>query len=315
MNSAERRMNLLLLLQSRRKDLTADTLASYFGVSRRTIFRDLRMLSEMEVPVTFIEGEGYAIPRGYTIPPLMFTPREIAIIMFGLSFVRSQNIPSMISDAKAVELKIQHVLPAELKGIMSALDSKVIVDPYLRFDHRIQSGGDWFQLTSAIAAKNTIRFRYSNSREARRVDPYLLVYYSDHWNIIGFCHDRQAIRNFRVSDMLDLAILPVHFQNDGDPIPVMDLIYRSSDNSYLIDITIDNAALSEFKRSVPARIETSTDLNAMVRCTFQFDKLDYINNWLMRFSNSITVNGPTELIYLRNSVLKEMLKSATSEIH
>jgi predicted DNA-binding transcriptional regulator YafY len=302
-------MNLLLMLQSKRSDLTVDSLAEYFEVSRRTIFRDLRMLTDMEVPVTYIEGEGYAIPRGYNIPPLMFTTREIAIIMFGLSFVKSQPNSSMIGDAKSVELKIQNVVPSEMKSIMTALDQKVIVDPYLRYDLEDYSGGDWFQITSAIATQNTIRFKYAGKTTFRRVDPYILVYYSNHWNVIGYCHDRMDIRNFKIEALSDLSVLPVKFNDSGIQKSAAELIYRESEDAYLIDITVDNSVWSEFRKSVPVKLSSAVEASDSYRCQFRFENLEYLNIWLMRFAGGITVHSPKELKLLRTNLLKTMIEA------
>jgi len=47
-------MKLILMLQESNRRLTVDELAEEFGVSRRTIFRDFNVLSEINVPVTGI---------------------------------------------------------------------------------------------------------------------------------------------------------------------------------------------------------------------------------------------------------------------
>jgi len=73
MKANERRLNLLLLLQSN-QNWNVDQLADHFGVSRRTIFRDLKTFSEIDVPVTWDKDNGYGMMKGYTIPPIMFNP-------------------------------------------------------------------------------------------------------------------------------------------------------------------------------------------------------------------------------------------------
>src|SRR5690554_4571135 len=132
LKSAERRMKLILMLQENRSDLTVDKLADSFGVSRRTIFRDLNALSELNVPVTWERYSGYGVMPGYKMPPLMFTSRELATIMVGLNFVKSQIDRTLVEDARGVELKIRHAMPEELKSFMESLSGRTIVDPYLK---------------------------------------------------------------------------------------------------------------------------------------------------------------------------------------
>ncbi|WP_243665235.1 helix-turn-helix transcriptional regulator [Rhodothermus marinus] len=97
-NRTERLFALILLLQTR-PGLTARQLAEHFGVSRRTIFRDLRALSEANVPLTYAEGGGYEILEGYQLPPLMFTAREAATLLIGTAFMKRQPDASLRADA------------------------------------------------------------------------------------------------------------------------------------------------------------------------------------------------------------------------
>ena len=53
MNSAERRLKLILLLQRPGGKKTVQELADIFGVSRRTIFRDFNALSEI-ISISFL---------------------------------------------------------------------------------------------------------------------------------------------------------------------------------------------------------------------------------------------------------------------
>ena len=57
LNRTERLFATILLLQNR-PNYTSRDLAEHFGVSRRTVFRDLRALSESGVPLTYAEGGG-----------------------------------------------------------------------------------------------------------------------------------------------------------------------------------------------------------------------------------------------------------------
>src|SRR5690625_5694639 len=119
LKSSERRMKLILLLQESKRRLTVDEIAREFGVSRRTVFRDFNVLSELNVPVTWDEQSGYGIMEGYKVPPLMFTAREIATIMVGLNFVRSQVDQTLIEIGIWVELKIKYVLSDELHKLVN----------------------------------------------------------------------------------------------------------------------------------------------------------------------------------------------------
>jgi predicted DNA-binding transcriptional regulator YafY len=70
-------------LRGRRTGVTAETLAERFGVTMRTIYRDLDALRDAALPVQADRGRGggYALDRSYTLPPVNFTAREAALLV------------------------------------------------------------------------------------------------------------------------------------------------------------------------------------------------------------------------------------------
>lgn len=315
MNSAERRLKLLLLLQSNRK-LTVNDIADNFGISRRTVFRDMRSLQEMEVPVTHEQDAGYGLMKGYNVPPLMFTPKQMAIIMVGLSFVKTQVDETMIEDAREVEMKIQSVVPAHLKNFINELESKAIVDPYYKPDVTPMRGGNWFVICNAMTEKNTIRFSYFDKKKIkskdRVVDPYLLVHYGDHWNVLGFDHVRKDIRNFILDRMSDVLI-----QNETfvpQEIRPEDLIYRLGEKTFSADLLINRDSLNVIKSKLPALITEENDYDEnQVRIRFRFDNLDFLNRWLLQFPDDVKILGPKKLIKRRKTLLHRMLGEIESD--
>lgn len=312
MKSSDRKMKLLLMLQSKKK-LSVNDLAKYFDVSRRTIFRDLRSLQEINVPVTWDKYSGYGIMKGYTIPPLMFTAKQLATIMMGLSFVKSQIDESLVEDAKDVELKIRSVLPGELKDFMENLSDKTIADPF--FINRVNKkrGGDWFTIYSAISQKKSIEFSYTDQSEnkitSRTIDPLLMVYYTDHWNVIGFCHTRLKPRNFLLNRMSEIAISDTKPIAPGEYDPVS-LLYHSKEDATEIIISVDNKYAESFASSIPAIIKEKEVKNSKAIFYFDFDNLDYINEWLLRFGSHIEVLSPDNLVQRRKELLNKMIVSS-----
>jgi predicted DNA-binding transcriptional regulator YafY len=70
-------------LRARRTGVTAEGLAERFGVTVRTIYRDLDALRDAALPVRADRGRGggYALDRNYTLPPVNFTAREAALLV------------------------------------------------------------------------------------------------------------------------------------------------------------------------------------------------------------------------------------------
>ncbi len=306
-------MKLILMLQDSKKKLTVDELADTFGVSRRTIFRDFKVLSKINVPVTWDKYSGYGVMDGYKVPPLMFNSQELATIMVGLNFVKSQVDKQLVDDARGVELKIKNVLPTELKNFMSSLDNRTIVDPFLHFGHEKKEGGNWYLVSSAISQKKTLEFTYRSKSDGsvtdREVDPYLLVFYKDHWNVIGFSHKRDAIRNFVLDRMSDVRITEKKFEEKGE-IDAEALIYRSNESGQKVEVLLDKKAERAFRANLATKIFKEKEVSAKkIKVSFNFENLDYLNEWLLQFGDKVKVLSPKKLVDMRVDLLNKMMTS------
>jgi predicted DNA-binding transcriptional regulator YafY len=70
-------------LRARRTGVTAQELADRFGVTLRTIYRDLEALQDAGMPIKADRGRGggYALDKTYQLPPINFTAREAALLV------------------------------------------------------------------------------------------------------------------------------------------------------------------------------------------------------------------------------------------
>ena len=310
MNSSERRLKIMLMLQQPGEKLTVNQLAEKFNVSRRTIFRDFNALQEINVPVTWDKYAGYGMMKGYKIPPLMFTSKELATVMVGLNFVKSQIDNSLAEDAEGVELKIRNVLPVELRDFMNSLSSRTIVDPYQKYGGIKRDGGNWYIISSAISQEKRIEFKYKtvdNKVKIRKVDPYILVFFDDHWNMIGKSHLRGDNRNFRLERMSEVKILEEKITKN-EKIDVEGLIFRSNEGEQKIVVILDDTVVNRFKANLPAKIFREKRKNSnKIRVEFFFNNMEFINEWLLQFGSMLTVEEPSELKRKREDLLKKML--------
>jgi predicted DNA-binding transcriptional regulator YafY len=83
MKRTERLFALAEYLRGRRTGVTAEQLAERFGVTVRTMYRDLDSLRDASMPIGAERGRGggYALDRSYSLPPVNFTPREAALLV------------------------------------------------------------------------------------------------------------------------------------------------------------------------------------------------------------------------------------------
>ncbi|HCC52157.1 MAG TPA: transcriptional regulator, partial [Porphyromonadaceae bacterium] len=93
MNRLDRISALLIQLQSR-PIVKASEMAERFGVSLRTIYRDMRTLSEAGVPLCGDSGIGYSLVEGYKLPSLMFTKEE------AMAFLTAEKMIGQLTDTQ-----------------------------------------------------------------------------------------------------------------------------------------------------------------------------------------------------------------------
>lgn len=300
-NRTERLFALVLLLQNR-PNLSSRDLSDHFGVSRRTIFRDLRALTESGVPLTYAEEGGYEILEGYQLPPLMLTAREAATLLMGTEFMKLQSDTSLQADSDAVALKIRSVLPKEIREYVDSLRSKTVLDPYwIHAGHASEADeGRWYRLSEAVARERKVIMEYyveSRGEVTRRtVDPLGLVYYTDHWNLIAYDHLRDEVRNFRLDRIESMHVLSERFEKPQGFDLKMHLEDRGvRPDTMVIRISFSAGVYDRARVGIPARVESEIATEAGTEVTFRFDNMDYVAGWLLRFGVDAVVLEPTGL--------------------
>jgi predicted DNA-binding transcriptional regulator YafY len=101
-------------LRGRRTGVTADQLAERFGVTVRTIYRDLDALRDAALPVQAERGPGggYALDRAYTLPPVNFTPREAAVLVVLGRFATETRLVPFVDTLESALSKVRGALSA-----------------------------------------------------------------------------------------------------------------------------------------------------------------------------------------------------------
>jgi len=166
-------------------------------------------------------------------------------------------------------------------------------------------------ISSAISQNKSIGFTYRSKKDdtpgERKIDPYLIVFFRDHWNVIGFSHKREAVRNFVLDRMSDIHILEEKFVPYGQ-IDTEGLIFRSEERSHKIEVDVYESALRRFEANLPAKIINKYQIKPnLFRIKFIFDNLNFINEWLLQFPREVIIIGPDLLLDKRNKLLDEMM--------
>ena len=209
MNRIDRLFAIHTYLQSR-KYASAESIAEKYGMSVRTVYRDIKALCESGVPVSFEAGRGYFIVQGYFLAPVSFSTEEAGalLLMEGATRVFADK---SIQDLYASALtKIRAVLRASQKDgidtLVRNMGMQLPVCLEANYNHLAT-------LQKSISERLIIEIDYKTKDEqqsTRRVEPIGLQFYAMAWHLMAWCHVRSAYRDFKVSriETVRLTTLP-----------------------------------------------------------------------------------------------------------
>lgn len=195
MRRADRLFLIIHALRGRRTALPARRLAETLNVSLRTVYRGVADLQLSGVPIEGEAGIGYVLRKGADIPPLMFNGDELEALVVGSRFVRAFAGERLSQGAKAALIKIEAVLPPELRARTQR--SRIFAPPRRG---RVETIGMIDRLHEAISRQQVLELDYrdeSNRSSVRAIEPLCLAFWGGAWTLGAWCRLREDFRNFR----------------------------------------------------------------------------------------------------------------------
>jgi predicted DNA-binding transcriptional regulator YafY len=204
---------ILTQLQTKRV-LTSSTLAAKFSVSVRTIYRDMKALEQVGVPIITEEGKGYSLMEGYRIPPVMFTENEANSLITAEQLVLKNRDSSLVKEYTEAVNKIKAVLLYSTKEKANLLSKRIAVSPAIPNTNTsnsltlIQNA-----LTDFKVLKITYQSEHKNEKTERNIEPFALYYnLQESWTVIAYCRLRKDYRMFRLSRISKIEPLDLRFK-------------------------------------------------------------------------------------------------------
>lgn len=309
MNRTDRLLAIVLELQAH-KELRAEDLAATFGVTKRTIYRDVATLSESGVPVVAIPGQGYSLVEGYFLPPLTFSSDEAIMLLLGTDFV-AQNFDAQYRDAaQSAGHKIVAVLPDKLRLEVEYLEESIrFVALNSPFEQETLQ-----QVRRAIIQSRTIRFRYysrprdgtSTAPSLREADPYALIHIGSAWLMLAYCHLRREMRHFRIDRMEDVTVLTKSFIRPPD----FKIERRDERERTTVVRALFDPETARWVRESPSYFQVSQEDHPdglLITLTIQHP--GDILNWLLGWGSHVRVLEPDSLREILAREAEAMLKN------
>jgi predicted DNA-binding transcriptional regulator YafY len=300
MNRIDRLTAILIQLQTRRM-LPAREIARRYGISLRTVYRDIRALEDAGVPVGAEAGKGYFLAEGYHLPPVMFTPDEAGALLLGAKLIEKFSDNSVSQNFAGALDKIKAVLRESDQDYLNQLDDLVTVLSIAPQHQRHFPGNRLISIQTVLAANQVIDIAYhSNSKDElthRSVEPLGLCFYAGNWHLLAYCHLRGQYRDFRVDRIKSLA--PTGEQFDRSRHGDLDQLVRQ----IVLPTDLKPAAL-RFTPHAARMIRDQKYYFGFVRQHEQDDGIameflvpdyGYLAHWLLSFGDQVTVISPPSL--------------------
>ena len=205
--------SILTQLQSK-KLVTAPELANKYGVSVRTIYRDIRSLEASGVPICTEEGRGYSIIEGYTLPPVSFTEKEANALITGFSLISRNKDSSLVESYENAIIKVKSVLRNNEKDKAQLLSERVV---FVKNLSSTTTSNILSSVQLAITALTVVEIKYrslyKNEESLRMIEPQALYHTQDNWILIAWCQLRNDFREFRLDRVLTIKLLSEQFED------------------------------------------------------------------------------------------------------
>ncbi|HNO77993.1 MAG TPA: WYL domain-containing transcriptional regulator [Phycisphaerae bacterium] len=212
-------IKLLQMLQSGRR-YDADGLADGLTVSRRTLFRDLKMLEAAGIPFQYDKkSKQYQINKDYFLPPINLTVGEALALMLLTRRVSTRKFHPEYRQALEAAQKIEAAIPGRIRSHCGAILQNIHVRFWPTSD---VDGIDDVNATlmKALVESRKVLMRYDSFYDGCVIEdvihPYKRIFMNRGWYMIGFSEKEGATRTYKLERIEQLTLGEQLFEPDPD---------------------------------------------------------------------------------------------------
>ncbi len=300
MNRIDRLSAILIQLQSKRM-ISGKEIAERFGISLRTVYRDIRALEDAGVPIGSEVGRGYFLAEGYHLPPVVLSRDEAGALLMGAKLIEKFSDLSVNRHYAMALDKIKAVLDPSQKDHLETLAAHIEVLKSVPATTAGFPNDLLLKIQTLLGQNRLIRIAYTSGYKQentqRIIEPLGLCFYAAHWHLLAYCRLREDYRDFRVDRIESIAALEEKF-NSRRHGNLKNLISR------IVFATDLNPACVRFDHDVTGFIQDQKHyfgfveerpLAHQIEMHFLTASYDYFSRWLLSFTDSVEVVSPEPL--------------------
>jgi len=313
----QRLLRLISLLQSS-SDTSVTDLMSELEVSRRTLFRYLKMLQNAGIPIHYDAELGYRIDQSFFLPPLSLTVSEtLALLHLSKSALVNPTLPHR-SPALSALNKLAATAPQPIRQACEDLMAHVSINHGAQevIDHLETK--HYVTLQQCIDQQQACQIQYQSPVESDMLDcqlhPYALHFASQAWYVLGWTNIHQQVRVFRLSRFISLKPIKMYFSPPKD--------FQAQDYLGKAWQLIPEGKVYPIELEFSAKVATNvsevhwhpTQQHHILddgRCimTFEIDGIREIAWWLCGYADQVFIHKPDQL----RQRVQEMLQAALDQ--
>jgi predicted DNA-binding transcriptional regulator YafY len=292
-----RLLELLIRVQTKPR-FTAAELAEEFGVSRRTMLRDLSALSAMGVPLRSTPGPGggYSLPRGgRRLSPSLTVDEALALIASYEALLRSYPVHPFSTQSLSAVTKLRAALPKDVVAQLDRLRRHVLVGGPVREYEAPLLG----ELLSAALDRAHLKVTYDSIESGiteRVIFPYGLYASQGYWYCA--CFDRRRGTNVPMRADRFLAAEKVEGFDPPQELSVRDWMNTAreafSEQLWVRARVTERGKKSFELTSLFGRITPEED--GVIEVEIPLSEIDCYASRLLSVGTDIRVDSPQELV-------------------
>lgn len=310
MPKSKRLMELMMAVNQKKK-FTVKELSQQFGVSTRTILRDLQELGELGVPLYSEVGPhgGYRILSERILPPIAFTEGEAIAIFFAIHALRHYSDLPFEAEASSALAKFYQFMPQDIRDRIDQMKHRVdFVTPA-----RQASSPYLADLLEAAIHQTVLLIEYEsrNNRTSREIQPIGIYTHDGLWYCPAYCF---RIRNYRVfrcdrivaaarSETVPMDLSHVHLDNRRESFP-------AKRETVLIKAELTRSGVQACEaewRSLPS-LHVREDGTGWLAGEAAKEDLPFLASFFMGLGDEINITEPPELLEVMRQRLSELMR-------
>ena len=291
--------------------IKAFQLAQETGVSERTIYRDLRLISDCQIPIHF--DNGYKLSNNDLHFTSSLSAKEYGLLSLALSWVALQR-PDFQKLAQNLLSKIESRLEPHTRKVVNTF-----CETYKIYSRPVPQPLKISLLSpiieQAIQKECKLRIIYHSLRDGLKestLQPYYLVFRNQGWHLLGFCEQAKDFQIFNLSFVKSITLLDQNFKKD--PNFSLEKFFENKweiqgGKLYTVKIKFKGAAAKLILSSQRHPKEEISKLrDGSVIYTVTIEGLEEITRWILTFGEEAEVLKPKELKEKIGSIAKNLAK-------